>query len=156
MQKIKPCLWFEERAEEAVNFYVDLFGGKITGKSHYGEGAQRPAGEVLTIDFEIQGQALQVLNGGPYVKFNDAVSLSVRCKDQAEVDRYWNALTAEGGQEVQCGWLKDRFGLSWQIVPERLLELFNDPDKAKAQRAAQAMMQMKKIIIADLEKAAAS
>ncbi len=153
MQKIKPCLWFEERTEEAVNFYVDLFGGEILETSRYGEGGMRPKGEVLVMSFRIQDQELQALNGGPYVKFNDAISLSVRCRDQAEVDRYWTMLTADGGAESQCGWLKDRFGLSWQIVPDRLIELL--ADSAKAPAVTQAMLKMRKIVISDLEAAAA-
>lgn len=155
MQKIRPCLWFEERIEEAVNFYVELFGGEILQVSRYGEGAPRPAGEVMVMIFEIHDMEFMALNGGPYVKPNDAVSFSVDCKDQAEVDRYWNALTADGGVENPCGWCKDRFGFSWQINPSRLTELLNDPDEAKAQRVMQAMLKMKKIVIADLERAAA-
>jgi predicted 3-demethylubiquinone-9 3-methyltransferase (glyoxalase superfamily) len=156
MQKIRPCLWFEERAEEAVKFYVDLFDGKILYVSRYGDAGPLPKGEVMVINFEIQGQEIMVLHGGPYVKFNDAVSLVARCKDQAEVDRYWNALIADGGEEKQCAWLKDKFGLSWQIVPDRLIELMSTPDAAANARVMQAMLKMKKIVIADLEKAAAS
>lgn len=155
MQTIRPCLWFDDRIEEAVTFYVALFGGKIHDTSRYGDSGPLPKGKVMVMNFEIQGQQLMALNGGPQFQFTEAVSFIVRCKDQAEVDRYWNALIADGGAESQCAWLKDKFGLSWQIVPDRLMELMSTPDTAANQRVMQAMLMMKKIIIADLEKAAA-
>lgn len=149
MQKIKPCLWFDDRIEEAVKLYTGLFkNSRILETSHY------PDGRVLVITFEIDGEEVMALNGGPVFKFNEAVSLYVSCEDQAEIDRYWNALTADGGAESQCGWLKDKYGLSWQIgPPDSVIRLFSDKDSTKANRAMQAMMQMKKIVIADIEKA---
>jgi predicted 3-demethylubiquinone-9 3-methyltransferase (glyoxalase superfamily) len=153
MKKISPCLWFDDRIEEAVNFYVSLFGGTIHNTSHYGEAGPMPMGTVLTMTFTLQDQEFMALNGGPHFKFTEAVSFVVKCKDQAEVDKYWNALTADGGSESQCGWCKDRYGLSWQIVPEVMPRLLMDKDPAKAKRAMQAMMTMKKLDIAALEKA---
>jgi predicted 3-demethylubiquinone-9 3-methyltransferase (glyoxalase superfamily) len=148
MQKITPCLWFDDLIEDAVNFYVSVFkDGKILNMSRY------PDGRILTANFVILGEEFQALNGGPDFKFTEAVSFSVSCKDQAEVDYYWNALTADGGEESQCAWLKDKFGLSWQIVPEALPRLLSGSNKAGANRAMQAMLGMKKIIVADLEKA---
>ena len=152
MSKVKPCLWFDNRIEEAVNFYVDLFGeGSAVSNT-----SRLPDGSVLAMQFNLRGQNFMALNGRRQGHFNEAVSFVVDCKDQAEVDRFWTALTADGGEESMCAWLKDRFGLSWQIVPRRLIELMTDPDKARAGRAMQAMMQMRKIIVADLEKAAAA
>jgi predicted 3-demethylubiquinone-9 3-methyltransferase (glyoxalase superfamily) len=154
MQSITPCLWFEANAEEAVAFYTSVFkDSKTTNVSYYGAGGPLPAGTVLMIEFELNGLRLQALNGGPAFKFNEAISLSVSCDDQAEVDRLWDALTADGGEESMCGWLKDKFGLSWQIVPKRLLELLQDPDPEKAQRVMQAMLQMRKIDLPALEQA---
>ncbi len=155
-QKITPFLWFDKNAEEAVNLYTSLFEDSvITSKSHYeGESAKAMGlanGTVMTVGFKLAGQVFTALNGGPIFKFTEAISFVVSCNDQAEVDYYWNKLTADGGQESRCGWLKDKFGLSWQIVPKQLGQLINDP--AKAGRVMQAMMQMKKIIIVDLEKA---
>jgi predicted 3-demethylubiquinone-9 3-methyltransferase (glyoxalase superfamily) len=148
MSKITPCLWFDDRIEEAVNFYVSVFGdGKILSMSRQGD-------KVFTATFEIDGQRFQALNGGPLFKFNEAVSFSVRCETQAEVDYYWDKLTADGGQESQCAWLKDKFGLSWQIVPDALVKYLTDKDPAKAGRVMQAMLQMKKIDIAALDRAA--
>ena len=148
MQKIVTCLWMDNWIEDAVNLYVSLFkNSKITNVAHYGDG------RVLTINFELEGQRYMALNGGPNFPFTEAVSLFVNCVDQAEVDRYWNALTANGGKESQCGWLKDRFGLSWQIIPDALPRLLGGPDKAGAQRAMQAMLQMQRISVAGLEKA---
>jgi len=148
MQKIKPCLWFDDRIEEAVKFYTGLFkNSRILETSHY------PDGRVLVIVFEIDGEEIMALNGGPEFKFTEAVSLFVDCEDQAEVDRYWNALTADGGKESQCGWLKDKYGLSWQIVPNAMSRYLGGNDKAGAARAMQAMMKMSKIVLADLEKA---
>ena len=154
MQKITPCLWFDDRIEEAVNFYVSVFkDAKVLDVSRYGEGAPVPAGTVLTMRFMLKGQEFMALNGGPVHKFSEAISFVVDCKDQAEVDYYWEQLLAGGGREDQCAWLKDRYGLSWQIVPEALPRLLSGPDKAGANRAMQAMLQMRKIIVADLEKA---
>lgn len=154
MRKIKPCLWFDDRIEEAVNFYVSVFkDGKILDMSRYGDAGPLPKGKVMVANFEIQGQEFMALNGGPQFKFNEAVSFYANCKDQAEVDYYWEKLTADGGEESMCGWLRDKFGLSWQIVPEALGRLVGGPDKAGANRAMQAMLQMQKIVVADLEKA---
>ncbi len=153
MQKIVPFLWFDNEAEEAAQFYTSIFkNSRITGVSRYTEGAPRPAGTAMTVSFELAGQEFTALNGGPEFKFNESISFYVNCETQAEVDYFWEKLTA-GGQEVQCGWLKDKFGVSWQIVPTRLGELLGDKDPQKAQRAMQAMLQMKKLDIAALERA---
>ncbi len=144
MLKITPFLWFDTQAEEAARFYCGVFpNSKII-----------EAGG-MTVSFELAGLPVIALNGGPMFKFTEAVSFSVSCEDQAEVDRYWDALTADGGQESQCGWLKDRYGFSWQIVPKALPELLGDPDRAKADRAMQAMLKMKKLDVAKLKEAAA-
>jgi predicted 3-demethylubiquinone-9 3-methyltransferase (glyoxalase superfamily) len=154
MQKISPFLWFDTQAEEAASFYVSLFDdAEITEVSRYPEGTPGPAGQVMTVAFRLAGQEFTALNGGPEFSFTEAISFVVRCKDQDEVDRLWAKLT-EGGEESQCGWLKDRFGLSWQIVPDRLGELLGDPDPERANRAMQAMLQMQKIEIKVLEDAA--
>jgi predicted 3-demethylubiquinone-9 3-methyltransferase (glyoxalase superfamily) len=154
MQKITPCLWFDTQAEEAANFYVSLFeDAKITDTVRYTEVGPGPAGQVMLVFFTLAGQEFMAVNGGPQFPFTEAVSFHVSCKDQDEVDRFWAQLT-EGGEESQCGWLKDRFGLSWQIVPERMGELLSDPDPARAQAAMQAMLQMGKIEIKTLEDAA--
>jgi predicted 3-demethylubiquinone-9 3-methyltransferase (glyoxalase superfamily) len=154
MQKISPFLWFNDQAEEAANFYVSLFDdAAVTNVSRYPEGSPGPAGQVMSVSFRLAGQEFLALNGGPQFPFTEAISLYVHCKDQDEVDRLWAQLT-EGGEESQCGWLKDRFGLSWQIIPDRLGELIGDPDPARAQRAMQAMLQMGKIEIKTLEDAA--
>lgn len=154
MDKITPFLWFDTQAEEAANFYVSLFDdAAVTEVMRYPEGAPGPAGKVMTVAFHLAGQRFVGLNGGPQFSFTEAVSFAVNCKDQAEVDRLWAQLT-DGGEESQCGWLKDRFGLSWQIVPERLQELLGDPDPDRAQRAMQAMLKMQKIEIQVLEDAA--
>jgi predicted 3-demethylubiquinone-9 3-methyltransferase (glyoxalase superfamily) len=152
-KKITPCLWFDDRIEEAVNFYISVFGGKILNSAYYPAGTPMAEGSVMMITFMLQDEEFVALNGGPHFKFNEAVSFMVKCKDQAEVDKYWSALTAGGGQESQCGWLKDRYGLSWQITPTALLTCNTDKDPAKAARAMQAMMTMKKIDIAAIEKA---
>ncbi|RAK60510.1 VOC family protein [Phenylobacterium hankyongense] len=153
MQKIHPFLWFDDQAEEAMNFYVSIFkNSKILNVVRYGESGPGPKGSVMTADFELEGQRFTALNGGPHFKFTEAVSFVVDCKDQAEVDELWDRLT-EGGQASQCAWLKDKFGLSWQIVPTVLVELLSDPDRAKAGRVMQAMMQMTKIDIAKLRAA---
>jgi len=155
MRKIAPCLWFDDNAEEAVNYYVSLFANSSIDKvMRWGEFSENK-GKVLAMDFTIEGRPFMALNGGPHFKFSEAVSFFVECKDQAEVDMFWDKLTADGGAPSQCGWLKDRFGLSWQIVPARLMQLMHDPDAAKATRVTQAMMQMTKIDVATLEKAAA-
>jgi predicted 3-demethylubiquinone-9 3-methyltransferase (glyoxalase superfamily) len=154
MKQIVPCLWFDTEGEAAAEFYTSLFpDSRILDVAHYGEGGMRPAGTVMTVSFELNGQEFLALNGGPEFTFSEAVSFQVFCEDQEEVDRYWTAL-CEGGEEGPCGWLKDRFGLSWQIVPTRLMELLGDPDPGRAQRAMQAMLGMKKIQIAELERAA--
>jgi predicted 3-demethylubiquinone-9 3-methyltransferase (glyoxalase superfamily) len=156
MPDIVPCLWFDTQAEEAANFYVSIFpNSKVTRVDYYGDAGPRAAGTVITAEFELDGKPFVALNGGPEFTFDEAVSLQVLCQDQAEVDHYWNALTADGGEESQCGWLKDRFGFSWQIVPIRLMELLRDPDPERSGRAMQAMLRMQKIVIADLEAAAA-
>jgi predicted 3-demethylubiquinone-9 3-methyltransferase (glyoxalase superfamily) len=154
MQKITPFLWFDTEAEEAAAFYTSLFeGSRVGAVSRYGEGSPGEPGRVMTVEFELAGQTYVALNGGPEFPFTEAVSLQVSCEDQAEVDRLWDALT-EGGAESQCGWLKDRYGLSWQIVPTRLHELLGDPDPGRSQRAMQAMLGMKKLDVAALEAAA--
>jgi predicted 3-demethylubiquinone-9 3-methyltransferase (glyoxalase superfamily) len=146
MKKITPFLWFDHQAEEAMNFYTSTFkNSKVLGVS------RGPDGKAQSVNFELEGQELIGFNAGPEFKFNEAISLFVDCKDQAEVDELWNKLTADGGEESQCGWLKDKFGLSWQIIPSALGQYLGDPDPAKAQRAMQAMLKMRKIIIADLE-----
>ncbi len=154
VQKIRPCLWFNTEAEEAANFYVSLFpDSQVLDVSRYGEGGPMPAGTALMVVFELAGQQFQALNGGPAFTFSEAISLSVDCKTQAEVDFLWDSLTANGGEESMCGWLKDRYGLSWQIVPEQLGELMSGPDAAAAQRTMEAMLQMRKLDISALEQA---
>ena len=134
-QKITPSLWFDMNAEEAANFYVDLFDdARILDVTRYPEGTPGPAGEVMTVEWELNGQKFVGINGGPQFQFSEAVSFMISCKDQDEVDYYWDRLTADGGEEGQCGWLTDRFGLAWQVVPEGMDEVFNDPDPAKAER----------------------
>jgi predicted 3-demethylubiquinone-9 3-methyltransferase (glyoxalase superfamily) len=148
MQKITPFLWFDGNAVEAMDFYLSVF--KNSKKKAIMPG---PDGSVMGVTFELEGLEFQGLNAGPMFKFNEAVSFFVKCDTQEEIDFYWEKLTADGGEESMCGWLKDKFGLSWQIVPPILGKLLGDPDREKAGRVMQAMMQMKKIIIADLEKA---
>jgi predicted 3-demethylubiquinone-9 3-methyltransferase (glyoxalase superfamily) len=157
MQKITPFLWFDDKAEEAANFYVSIFKNSGIGKTtRYDEAgaaaAGRPKGTVMTIEFRLEGQEFVGLNGGPHFKFTEAVSFVVNCETQEEVDYYWEKLT-EGGQEVQCGWLKDKFGLSWQVVPTVLVKYLQDKDPEKAKRVMQAMLQMKKIDIQTLKQA---
>lgn len=155
MPTLTPCLWFDTQGEEAASFYVSVFPhSQILSTSHYGEAGPRPAGTVMTVEFELDGHLFTALNGGPEFTFNEALSFQVECADQEEVDRYSSALTADGGEEGPCGWVKDRFGLSWQVVPRRLTELLADPDAGRAQRAMQAMLGMKKIDIAGVEAAA--
>jgi predicted 3-demethylubiquinone-9 3-methyltransferase (glyoxalase superfamily) len=156
MQKINPFLWFDTQAEEAANFYVSIFkDSKLQTVSRYGDGGPGPKGSVMTVAFEIAGQKFIALNGGPLFKFTEAVSFVVNCETQDEVDYYWEKLSADGGQEVQCGWLKDKYGLCWQIVPTVLWELVQDKDPAKSNRVMNALMQMKKLDIAGLKRAAA-
>jgi predicted 3-demethylubiquinone-9 3-methyltransferase (glyoxalase superfamily) len=154
LQKITPFLWFDTQAEETVKHYISVFkDGKILNLVRYGDAGPGPKDSVMVVDFEIQGQNFTALNGGPHFKFDEAVSFVVDCKDQAEVDYYWDRL-AEGGKHSMCGWLKDKFGLSWQIVPRRLTELMTDPDPETARRATEAMLKMTKIDIAEVERAA--
>ncbi|MGH3645600.1 MAG: VOC family protein [Micromonosporaceae bacterium] len=154
MQKITTFLWYANQAEEAAEFYTSLFDdSRIVDVTRYGEAGPGEPGSVMTVTFELAGQQYIALNGGPEFKFNEAISLSVDCGSQEEVDTLWDKLTAGGGEPGPCGWLKDRYGLSWQIVPRRLNELLADPDAAKSQRAMQAMLQMSKIDIKALEDA---
>lgn len=148
MKKITPFLWFDTQAEEAMNFYVSVFKNSKVHNISRG-----PDGKAFTVSFELAGQEFIGLNAGPQFKFNEAISMFVNCEDQSEVDYYWERLTADGGEESMCGWLKDKYGLSWQIIPNALGELMGDPDPARAQRVTQAMLQMQKIIVADLERA---
>jgi predicted 3-demethylubiquinone-9 3-methyltransferase (glyoxalase superfamily) len=153
MRGITPNLWFDTEAEEAANFYCSIFpDSKIVSVLHYGEAGPRPAGMVLTVDFRLLGQEFTAINGGPEFKFTEALSLAVNCDTQDEVDELWAKLS-EGGEPGPCGWLKDKYGLSWQIVPTRLVELLQDEDSEKANRVMKAMLQMGKIEIEDLEKA---
>ena len=153
-QKIFPNLWFDGQAEEAANFYVDVFeDAKILNVGKYPEGSPGQAGSVMYVDFELNGVRFVGINGGPQFKFSEAISFQIDCEDQAEVDYFWDRLT-DGGEESQCGWLKDRFGLSWQVVPRGMEVVFNDPDPEKAQRAMAAMMKMSKIDVAALRAAA--
>jgi predicted 3-demethylubiquinone-9 3-methyltransferase (glyoxalase superfamily) len=155
MSKIKPCLWFNGEAEHAAQFYVSLFEDASIGDvSRYGEGMPFPSGTALMVEFTLFGQRYQALNGGPNYTHSEAISLSVSCKDQAEVDHYWQALTTHGGAESMCGWCKDRFGVSWQIVPEGLVSLMTDPDPGRRGRAVKAMMGMKKLDLAAMLAAA--
>jgi len=152
-QKIKTFLWFDNHAEEAAKFYTSIFkDSRITSTARYGDAGPGPKGSVMTIAFELEGQEFLALNGGPQFRFTEAISLLVTCDSQQEIDELWSKLTA-GGEEGQCGWLKDRFGLSWQIVPSALPHLLQDRDAAKAGRVMQAMLQMKKMDIARLERA---
>jgi predicted 3-demethylubiquinone-9 3-methyltransferase (glyoxalase superfamily) len=153
MQRISPCLWFDNQAEEAVNFYLSIFkNAKIKSVTRFGDAGPGPKGSVMVIAFELDGVELIALNGGPIFKFNEAVSLSIGCQSQAEVDHYWNKLTA-GGTESQCGWLKDKYGVSWQVVPLPLTELMASSDAPRVKRMTEAMFKMKKLDIAVLEKA---
>jgi predicted 3-demethylubiquinone-9 3-methyltransferase (glyoxalase superfamily) len=155
MQKIRPFLWFNDNAEEAVEFYVSIFdNSKVVSVSRYGDAGPGPKGSVMTVTFQLRGQEFVALNGGPAFKFNEAISFQVNCGSQEEVDYYWERLS-EGGDEgaQQCGWLKDKYGVSWQVVPTVLFELVNDPDSEKSQRAMKAMLQMKKIDIGELKRA---
>jgi predicted 3-demethylubiquinone-9 3-methyltransferase (glyoxalase superfamily) len=149
----KPCLWFNDQAENAARFYVSVLGGEIGTISRYGEGAPSPAGTALVVEFTLRGVAFQALNGGPAYALTPAISLSVTCEDQAQLDKTWDALLADGGQESQCGWLTDRFGLSWQVVPQGMGKVLGGADPAGAARAMNAMMGMVKLDIAALEQA---
>jgi predicted 3-demethylubiquinone-9 3-methyltransferase (glyoxalase superfamily) len=154
MQQITPFLWFNDNAEEAVNFYVSIFkDAKILETSRYGDAGPGPKGSVMTMKFQLNGLEFVALNGGPHYTFTHAVSFVINCKDQAEVDHYWDKLI-EGGKPSQCGWLSDKYGLSWQITPTILIKLLQDPDPAKAKRVMEAMMKMVKIDIPKLEEAA--
>jgi predicted 3-demethylubiquinone-9 3-methyltransferase (glyoxalase superfamily) len=153
MQKITPSLWFDKQAEEAVNFYMSIFkNSKITSITRYGEAGPGPKGSVMVVMFELEGQPFMALNGGPYYTFSPAISFLVDCKTQEEVDDLWEKLS-QNGEVVQCGWLKDKYGISWQIVPTILGKLLNDPDPLKSQKVMKAMLQMKKINIEGLQKA---
>ena len=161
VQRITPCLWFDDQALPAAEFYTSIFkNSKIGTISRYGEAGReihgKPAGSVMTVAFELDGQAFTALNGGPVFRFTEAISLQIDCQSQKEVDYYWDKLS-EGGDDKaqQCGWLKDRYGLSWQVMPRALIELMSDPDPAKSGRVMEAMLRMKKIDIAGLERAAA-
>jgi predicted 3-demethylubiquinone-9 3-methyltransferase (glyoxalase superfamily) len=155
MPKPTPCLWFDAQGEDAARFYTSVFpNSRIVDVARFGEAGPREAGTVMVVSFELDGQPFTALNGGPDFTFSEAVSFQVDCADQAEVDRYWETLS-EGGEQGPCGWLKDRFGLSWQIVPTRLTELLADPDRERSQRVMKAMLGMRKIDIAELEAAAA-
>ncbi len=156
MQKLIPCLWFDTEGEEAAAFYTSIFpNSRIVEVTRYGPAGPRAEGMVMTVEFELDGQRFTALNGGPDFTFSEAISFQVGCKDQDEVDAYWNAF-ADGGEEGPCGWIKDRFGVSWQVVPDRLTELLTDPDPDRAQRAMAAMLQMRKLEIDKLEQAAAA
>ena len=154
MPKITPFLWFDTQAEEAAELYTSVFpNSQIVEVSRYGEAGPGPAGSVMTVEFDLDGQRFVALNGGPEFRFTEAVSFQIDCKSQEEVDHYWEALS-EGGEKGPCGWLKDRFGLSWQVVPDALPRLLTDPDREKSQRVMAAMMTMGKLEIAELERAA--
>ena len=155
MPQITPNLWFDTEAEEAAEFYCSIFpNSEITDVTYYGEAGPRPAGLVLTVEFVLDGQEFTGINGGPEFTFNEAVSFLINCADQDEVDYYWEKLTADGGEESQCGWLKDKYGLSWQIAPGGMADMLNDPDSEAGQRAMKAMLGMKKLNIAELQAAA--
>jgi predicted 3-demethylubiquinone-9 3-methyltransferase (glyoxalase superfamily) len=154
MQKITPFLWFDDKAEEAMNFYVSIFkNSKVLTVTRYGEAGPGPKGTVMTAEFQLEGQEFVALNGGPHFKFTEAISLVVNCETQEEVDYFWEKLSA-GGAESQCGWLRDKYGLSWQVVPTILVELFRVKDASKSQRVMKAMLQMKKMDISKLKRAA--
>jgi predicted 3-demethylubiquinone-9 3-methyltransferase (glyoxalase superfamily) len=154
MDRISPFLWFNDQAEEAVNFYTSIFkNSKIKNVSRSGESGPGPKGSVLVVDFELDGRSFQALNGGPLFKFTEAISLVVHCETQKEIDYYWEKLTQGGGQEAQCGWLKDKYGLSWQVVPTSLGRLMSGSDKAKSERVMKALLKMVKLDIKKLEEA---
>jgi predicted 3-demethylubiquinone-9 3-methyltransferase (glyoxalase superfamily) len=148
------CLWFDDQAEAAASYYTSIFKNSRLGRvTHYTDAGPRPAGAVMTAEFELNGQRFVALNGGPQFKFNEAISVQILCADQDEVDYYWNALTEGGGEEGPCGWLKDKFGVSWQVIPTVLADMMSDPDLAKAKRATEAMYGMRKLDIAALRRA---
>jgi len=163
MQKVTPFLWFDDRAEEAAELYVSVFNArpegsgraesKVLGVARYGEAGPGTPGTAMTVSFQLEDHEFTALNGGPEFAFTEAISFHVSCESQDEVDHFWKALT-DGGEESQCGWLKDRYGLSWQIIPTRLHELLGDPDPGRAERATKAMLRMQKIDVAELERAA--
>jgi predicted 3-demethylubiquinone-9 3-methyltransferase (glyoxalase superfamily) len=153
-QKLSPCLWFDGQAEQAAEFYVSIFeNSRVTSVSRYGDAGPGPKGSAMVVTFELERLAFMALNGGPMFKFTEAISIKVDCESQAEVDRYWEKLTADGGKPGRCAWLKDKFGLSWQIVPSRLVELMQSPDQHASQRVMSAMLKMSKIDISELERA---
>jgi predicted 3-demethylubiquinone-9 3-methyltransferase (glyoxalase superfamily) len=153
-QRIRANLWFDTEAEEAAEFYVSIFdNSRVVNVTHYTEGAPREAGMVMTVEFELDGQRFVGINGGPQFTFDEAMSLEILCEDQEEVDYYWERLT-DGGEESQCGWLKDRYGVSWQVVPKGMDEVFSDPDPERAKRAMEAMLKMRKLDIGALRAAA--
>jgi predicted 3-demethylubiquinone-9 3-methyltransferase (glyoxalase superfamily) len=161
MQRIAPCLWFDDQAEEAANFYLSIFkNSRIVTVTRYGKAGyeihRKPAGTVMTVEFELDGQPFTALNGGPLFQFNEAISLQVPCTTQKEVDHYWERLS-EGGDEAaqQCGWLKDKYGVSWQVVPTIMNDMLSDPDRGKSERAMEAMLRMKKIDMEELKRAIA-
>jgi predicted 3-demethylubiquinone-9 3-methyltransferase (glyoxalase superfamily) len=164
MQKITTYLWYDDQGEEAAEHYVSVFNGrpgspktsKVTNVARYGEAGPGTPGSAMTVNFELEGQEYVALNGGPEFHFTEAISLMVNCESQDEVDYFWNTLIGDGGEESQCGWLKDRYGLSWQIIPTALFRLLSDPDPGRSQRAMEAMLKMQKIEIAELERAAAA
>jgi predicted 3-demethylubiquinone-9 3-methyltransferase (glyoxalase superfamily) len=157
--RISPCLWFDDQGEEAARFYIDIFpNSRVVAITRYGTAGHeihgRPAGSVMTVEFELDGQPFTALNGGPLFTFNEALSLQVNCETQEEVDRYWDRLGAGGDpQAQQCGWLKDRYGVSWQVVPTGMVEMMKDPDSPASERAMEAMLKMKKIDLAELQRA---
>ena len=154
MPRTTPCLWFDTQAQEAAEFYCSVFpNSRITNVTRYGKAGMRPEGETMTVEFVLDGQPYTALNGGPQFTFSEAISFQVHCADQAEVDHYWYSLS-KGGEEGPCGWLKDQFGLSWQVVPSRLPALLSDPDPERAARATEAMLGMQRLDIAELERAA--
>ncbi len=156
MPRIIPNLWFDTEAEEAAAFYTSVFAdSRIVAVSHYTEAGPRETGLVMTVELVLDGQRLVAINGGPEFRFNEAISLEIRCESQDEIDRYWSSLTADGGEEGPCGWLKDRYGVSWQVTHVGIEDLIVDPDRAKADRVMKALLQMGKIDVAELERAAA-
>ncbi len=155
MPAIRPCLWFDDQGEQAATLYTSIFpNSRIVDVTRYPADTPGPEGAVMTVEFELDGQRMTALNGGPQFTFSEAVSFQIECADQAEVDHYWTSLTADGGSEGPCGWAKDKFGLSWQVVPTALESLLRDPDPDRAHRAMQAMLKMSKLDIAALEQAA--
>ena len=154
MPRITPNLWFDDQSLDAAEFYTSIFpNSKVTEVTYYGKDAPRPEGTVLTVNFLLDGQEITAINGGPMFTFSEAISLLINCADQAEIDHYWNSLTADGGEESQCGWLKDKFGLSWQVVPEGWEKLYTSDDKEAVKRALNAMYGMKKLDVAALQAA---